>query len=378
MPDYKKIKHFGGLNALRFFAAFLVVIHHAEAVRKKNGLFNLDWLSFFKNGGNAVTFFFVLSGFLITYLLLKEDNETGKTSIKIFYIKRTLRIWPLYFLMFFVGALLLPIAFKFLHISYEMPYTFSQVWYYFVFFFPGLVTFYFGHHILEPLWSIGVEEVFYLIWAPLFKVFKKHILHLLMGVILTKIIIDLASIYFFKNDLFRYISSILSFDAMAVGGLGAYFVFNRKSDFTNLFIYKKPIQMLIYGLLAVFLIYNINFQNQLWKTVFSIPIFSKVFLDFLFLYVIIGVSLIPQNLFKIESKFLSYLGEISYGIYMYHMFVIYAIVLVLKPFLDQLTPLFSTFVFYTILFLLVVLVAYLSKKYFEDYFLDIKARLEKR
>jgi peptidoglycan/LPS O-acetylase OafA/YrhL len=280
--------------------------------------------------------------------------------------------------MFFVGALVLPIAFKFLHISYEMPYTFSQVWYYFVFFFPGLVTFYFGHHILEPLWSIGVEEVFYLIWAPLFKIFKKYILQLLLGVILTKMVIDLVSIYIYKDELFRYISSILSFDAMAVGGLGAYFVFKRKKDFTNLFIYKPLIQILIYGLLAVFLIYNINFQNQLWKTFFSRPVFSKLFLDFLFLYIIIGVSLIPQNLFKIKSKFISYLGEISYGIYMYHMFVIYAIVLVLKPFLSLMAPLFSTVVFYTILFLLVFLVSYLSKKYFEDYFLKIKARLEKR
>lgn len=377
MPDYKNIKHFEGLNALRFFAAFLVVIHHAEAVRKKNGLFNLDWLSFFKNGGNAVTFFFVLSGFLITYLLLKEDNQTGKTSIKTFYIKRTLRIWPLYFLMFFVGALILPIAFKFLHISYEMPYTFSQVWYYFVFFFPGLVTFYFGHHILEPLWSIGVEEVFYLIWAPLFKIFKKHILLLLIGVILTKITIDLVAMYIYKNELFRYISSILSFDAMAVGGLGAYFIFNRKADLTNLFIYKTSIQILIYGLLMVFLIYNINFQNQLWKAFFGTPIFSKLLLDFLFLYVIIGVSLIPHNLFRFKSKFLSYLGEISYGIYMYHMFVIYAIMLVLKTFLGQMIPVFFTFTFYSILLLVVVLVAHLSKKYFEDYFLRIKARLEK-
>ncbi|MCP9757273.1 acyltransferase [Lacihabitans sp. CCS-44] len=376
MPDYKNIKHFEGLNALRFIAAFFVVIHHAEAVRKKNGLFNLDWLSFFKNGGNAVTFFFVLSGFLITYLLLKEDKKTGKTSIKAFYIKRTLRIWPLYFLMFIVGALVLPVVFKFLHISYEMPYTFSQVWYYFIFFFPGLVTFYFGHHILEPLWSIGVEEVFYLIWAPLFKVFKKHILQLLLGVILTKMVIDLASIYICKNELFRYISSILSFDAMAIGGLGAYFVFNRKTDFLNLFIYKKTIQILIYGLLAVFLIYNVNFQNQLWKTFFSTPVFSKLFLDFLFLYVIIGVSLIPHNLFRFENKYLSYLGEISYGIYMYHMFVIYAIVLVLKPFLGQMAPFFSTIAFYSILFLSVVLVAYLSKKYFEDYFLKLKAKLE--
>jgi hypothetical protein len=58
------------------------------------------------------------------------------------------------------------------------------------------------------------------------------------------------------------------------------------------------------------------------------------------------------------------------------MFVIYAIVLVLKPFLGQMAPLFSTITFYTILFLSVVLVAFLSKKYFEDYFLKIKVKME--
>jgi peptidoglycan/LPS O-acetylase OafA/YrhL len=50
MQDYRNIKHFEGLNALRFLAAFLVVMHHAEAIRKKNNLYNLDWLSLFKNG----------------------------------------------------------------------------------------------------------------------------------------------------------------------------------------------------------------------------------------------------------------------------------------------------------------------------------------
>jgi len=54
---------------------------------------------------------------------------------------------------------------------------------------PGLVTFHFGHHFLEPLWSIGVEEVFYLIWAPLFKYIKKRVWVLLLSVILFKIIL---------------------------------------------------------------------------------------------------------------------------------------------------------------------------------------------
>ena len=97
--DYKNIKLFPGLNSLRFMAAFLVLMHHSETIKSKHGIVNFDWLGLFKNGGNAVTFFFVLSGFLITYLLLKERHKTATTSIKNFYLKRVLRIWPLYFLL---------------------------------------------------------------------------------------------------------------------------------------------------------------------------------------------------------------------------------------------------------------------------------------
>ena len=57
---YQDIKYFQGLNSLRFFAAYLVVIHHAEQIRLKNGIFNLKGFSLFNNGGIAVSFFFVL------------------------------------------------------------------------------------------------------------------------------------------------------------------------------------------------------------------------------------------------------------------------------------------------------------------------------
>jgi peptidoglycan/LPS O-acetylase OafA/YrhL len=80
----KQISYFNGLNALRFFAAFFVVLHHAEQIRMKYALFHLKEFSLFNNGGIAVMFFFVLSGFLITYLLLKEQSATHKISIKNF------------------------------------------------------------------------------------------------------------------------------------------------------------------------------------------------------------------------------------------------------------------------------------------------------
>lgn len=376
MANYKNISFFEGLNSLRFLAAFLVVLHHAETIRLKYALPNFQHIGLFKNGDNAVTFFFVLSGFLITYLLLKEHSRTQTISIKNFYVKRVLRIWPLYFLLMIIGTILVPFAFELLHINYEMPYTFSQVWAYFVFFLPGLVTFYFGHHLLEPLWSIGIEEVFYLMWAPLFKFFKKHILAILIAILVIKIILLLLAQYWFQNDLIIYLIQIFRFEAMAIGGLGAYFLFNRTAPLTNLIIYKKPFQILIYGTLIAYLLFFSTINQVVWNAIFQTPILSGLLINCLFLYLIIGVSLVEHNIIKLRSKTLNFLGEISYGIYMYHLIIIFGCIQVFKNYLSQLSAPISSLLFYTIVISLVVWVSVISKRVFEDYFLKFKNRFD--
>ena len=376
MNNYKSISFFKGLNTLRFFAAFLVVMHHTETIRKKNDLPNLEWLSLFKNGNNAVLFFFVLSGFLITYLLLKENRTTNTISIKTFYLKRVLRIWPLYFLLVIIGTILLPFFFDIFHIPYHMPYNFGNSWYYFLFFVPGLVYYFFGTHFLEPLWSIGVEEVFYLIWAPLFKLSKQHVLRLLLSVLVIKLLLNIFFMFFYKHRLLSFIIEYHSFEAMAVGGLGAYYIFNYKKNLSDLFIYKKYTQVFIYGLLLVFLCFNSNITNPIWATLFHTPIVSKLFLFCLFLYCIIGVSLIEQNILKLENKFLSYLGEISYGIYMYHMLIIFAVILLLKNYFLDFNIYVGSILFYSIIFISVVALSSLSKYFFENYFLRLKKKTE--
>ncbi len=378
IDKYKSIKHFKGLNSLRFFAALLVLMHHTETIRNKNGLENLEWLGLFRNGVNAVTFFFVLSGFLITYLLLKESDKTHSVNIGTFYIKRMLRIWPLYFLIFFIGTLLLPQVLQLLNIQYQMPYQFGQVWYYFVFFLPGLVTFYFGHHLLEPLWSIGVEEVFYLIWAPIFKFFKKRLLIILSAIIVLKTATTLLRIYVFHSALLTFILDIFKFDAMAIGAIGAYVIFNLKQSVSTLVIYKKGAQAIIYCLLSVYLVFHDNIKNQYWDMLFKTPIFSELLIDSMFIYLIIGVSLVDQSVIKLENRFLSFLGEISYGIYMYHMLIIFAIMQFGKLYFAELNLFSGTLLFYILLLGLVILMASISKKYFENIFLNIKRRVEDR
>lgn len=375
MTQNKSISYFEGLNSLRFIAAFMVVMHHTETIRDKNNLPNLNDLGLFKNGGNAVTFFFVLSGFLITYLLLKENFKTNTICIKTFYTKRLLRIWPLYFLLVFIGTIILPQVFSLLKINYEMPYTLNDVWYYFVFFVPGLVKFYYGNHFLEPLWSIGVEEVFYLVWAPLFYIFrKKNIFHLLWSVIFIKLTITALGEFWIKNDLMSYILSTFKFEAMAVGGLGAYFVFHQKQNIAGHTFFQKKVQIIVYSLLILYLTFYTNFDNMVWNLFFKTPILSQMFLNSLFLYLIIDVSLVNQKLNFLKTKTLNFLGEISYGIYMYHMLIIFAIIQFLKPWLQNQNLIIGSLVFYSILAILVIAISAISKLTFENFFLNLRTK----
>src|SRR3989304_1319871 len=118
----RNITHFANHTPLRFIAAYLVVIFHVEETRKMFGLPNLTRFSLFTNGPLAVTFFFVLSGFLITYLLLRESEQSHRIDVARFYLRRILRIWPLYFLIVFVGLVLIPAGVKLGRVPYDAPF----------------------------------------------------------------------------------------------------------------------------------------------------------------------------------------------------------------------------------------------------------------
>ena len=372
---YKNIKFFEGLNALRFIAAFLVVIHHAEQIRLKYQLFNLKAFSIFNNGNIAVTFFFVLSGFLITYLLLKERTATRTISVKSFYLRRVLRIWPLYFLLVLIGTIIIPAFIEVIDQPYEMPYQFKDVILYYLFFTPFMVNIIYGHHLLEPLWSIGVEELFYIVWAPLMKYVKKNILLLILIVIILKIALITLSFFIPFSDIIRSILYILQFEAMAIGGLGAYLIYNCKKELSSMFLFSHTIQLTVFlCLIARVTCYNYLCEySTFFQSLFNTPILSSLLLMGAFIYLIINISINKKSLISLNSKLMNWLGEISYGIYMYHMLVIFGIILFLSKTLKELSPFYSTLSFYTLLITLVVVIAFLSKTLFEDKFLRYKS-----
>ena len=375
--NQKQISYFQGLNALRFFAAMFVVLHHAEQIRMKYGLFHLKEFSLFNNGGIAVTFFFVLSGFLITHLLLKEQNNTHKISIKNFYVRRVLRIWPLYYLLVIIGTLIVPFAIQTIGYEYEMPYTISDVAWYYIFFLPFMVNIIYGHNLLEPLWSIGVEEIFYLGWAPLIKFLRNKVFTLLITVICIKLIFDITVYKFELSGIIFQALGMLQFHAMAIGGLAAYFIFNNKLNVSKTHLFSLPVQIIIF----VFIFIRLCFANFLanynfFKFLFNTPIFSNFLLILVFAWLILNTSLNSKSIIKLNGNFLNFGGEISYGIYMYHMLVVFSIVLIFKNFFNSINSTVATTIFYILLLGNVIGVSYLSKRFFENCFLKLKSKFE--
>lgn len=373
---YNNISFFPNLNALRFFAALLVVFHHGETIRSKNGFTDYLDVSFFMNGGSAVKFFFVLSGFLITYILLKEKQQHQHINIGSFYLKRIFRIWPLYFLLVAIGIILFPILFQALHINYTFPYTFAQSWYLFLLFIPSIVTLNYGSHLLEPLWSIGVEEWFYLLWAPLFRWIQKPLIFI-FAVLLVKTGLLVSVHYHFIDAPFAtHLIKTYAFESMAFGGLGAYFLFYTKKNITSIYHKYRILNIFLIALTLAYILFNTSTANLLIVNFFQSLIFNGLISNILFLNLIIYCAMILPKTSWLNHKWLDLGGRISYGIYMYHMLVIFTIMHFLKSHLLPLSPSLSFIIFYGFVIGGTILIAYLSKKYFEDYFMLLRNRLK--
>jgi peptidoglycan/LPS O-acetylase OafA/YrhL len=372
--------YFPGLNALRFFAAILVVIHHAETIRLKFNLPNLKHFSFFQNGMLAVSFFFVLSGFLITFLLISEIERTSTVSIRNFYVRRILRIWPLYYLLVIIGLFIIPTFLSIIGYEYKMPYDTKTAGVLFLFFLSFAVNTLFGSHLLEPLWSIGVEEFFYLIWAPLAKISKHKILNALIFVFILKTLLNVFFLQKTENSYYIFTKEIvlsLKFELMAIGGIGAWFVAHKREAVETHWLFSIPAQIVLLTVILLRLFYhNSLIDNGLYKIFFNTPIVMGIVEGLLFLWLILNVSVNPKTITKLQYRWLDFLGEISYGIYMYQMLVIFASVLILKKILIASTPSVSTLIFYIFISVAIISISWFSKRFFEDWFLRLKDKFD--
>lgn len=367
--------YFKGLNGLRFIGAFSVLIGHIELIKYFNGLPNLMKYAFYKNtnGHLGVLLFFVLSGFLITYFLIVEIEHRQKINFKNFYIKRLLRIWPIYYLMIVFAIFVLPTILSLFGENTNI-YSYTQIKYY-IFFLPNIAK---SCNYAIPgavhLWSIGVEEQFYLIWPILIYIFRKRLFHLFVIIFITFSILPLLvdfiyirSDYFQKiPDIKKIISAFLSsfkINAMALGGIFAY-----------LHIQKFKFIEILHSSFYELCIFSTTFI--LWSLGINIGTFSDEIYSILFACIIYTTATKNKPIINLENKIFNFLGKISYGIYVYH-WVILMITLKLINLCHinfHEKQILANCILYVTSITFTILISYISYKYIEAPIMNMKKK----
>jgi peptidoglycan/LPS O-acetylase OafA/YrhL len=349
--------HFPGLDSLRFYAAISVVVAHTtnnfgEFRTRRADYALLNFL--LMDAQSAVSLFFVLSGFLITYLLLKEQSLSGRIHVGNFYVRRTLRIWPLYYLTALIGFVLLPGV-----LPLERPLDWWSPSHLLLVgvFLPNMAS---PLGPLGHLWSIGLEEQFYLAWPWIVKR-QARFVRIALGVVLVKLMIT-PVILVLNTEAVTNLLLGLRFECMAIGALGAYFYFHRHPALRA--VYSPWARAL--SLAAIVLVALIDLPT-------TIP--GTIVLSALFVLFILNLSTHPSGWIKADPRPLGALGKMSYGIYMYHYPVLYTTLFFLHSLRLPEDDRYKWILYGAVLGSTLALAA-LSYRWFESPFLSLKERFQ--
>jgi peptidoglycan/LPS O-acetylase OafA/YrhL len=355
------MKSIPNITSLRFFLAILVLLFHIPQFCEKHELpFIVSYKSIplFNRGVEAVFMFFSLSGFLIIRQLYLEKVERKTISLKKFFLRRILRIFPLYYLILTIGLLHYHVILPFFGFTFENNYNLVEGILLSIFFMPNIFAdLYHPGGIIEVLWSIGIEEQFYLFIAPLLLVvptskIKKFLMFF-----------TLLYLLLFFNDNFSFLRQFqMCFFYFSCSGFISLLLINKTT-----YKFEKQLKYLIYLLLLLY------FTTDIFKDNFN-PIQHHFFGMILFGATLGTISLKPIPL--LETKLLNYLGSISYGIYMYHAIVIQiaGFIYLKKLSTYNLSNELSILIFYLLSIMLTISLAHFSYKYFEMFFLKMKKK----
>ncbi|WP_276373170.1 acyltransferase [Chryseolinea sp. H1M3-3] len=362
---------FPNLDGLRFFCFLVVFLFHSfytEYDHIKSSSTYLFVRSFlFKNGNLGVNFFFVLSGFLITYLLLKEKEFYGKINVLNFWKRRILRIWPLFFACVFFGFVIFPVLKNLLgQESGESANVFSYLTFLnnFDLIKNGLPD----ASVLGVLWSVAIEEQFYFVWPLLLIVIPSQSYKYVFFVI---IFLTLVFRGIFDNSVYNEYHTLSCIGDMTVGGLGALLIHTTTLDKKIATMAKGYIVALYAAVVLIFL-----FRDTLQSSYYLIRVSERILIAVVFLMVILEQNYAKNSLFKMGNfKLLSELGTISYGLYCLHFIGILVTtntfkILHFNNHLWQVLILETTFAL-----VITVIIAKLSYRYFESPFLRLKHKL---
>lgn len=337
------MEYLKGLHGIRALAALLVLFGHIYNATLPPGE------EFSSINSYGVTVFFALSGFLITYLLLRENKQTGRIDIPKFYYRRILRIWPLYF--FYVTII---------YLFTRTP--FYEGGLYYLFFVPNLliITGQAAPELLGHYWSLGVEEQFYLFWPVLIKRSKQLMIGLavlIAGFLTLKMMINLWMGGWSQTYSFIYQTR---YDCMAIGSVGAVMYYHQSKWLKG--ISSAFAQAISWLVVLVFVSGHFHFFSIIDHEILAVVV----------TVLIIG-QLVPQTpLVSLENDLFRFIGKISFGIYVFHPLIID---LIMSTSMARIDSAFMRIVScYVSITGLTLLVSFLSYRYMESYFLNLKVK----
>lgn len=324
-------------------------------------------LNFFHlNGAIGVRFFFIISGFLITYILLYEKSLNNSINFKRYFIRRILRIWPMYYLIL-LFAFLSNYMIQFLHLS-SSNVGYEPNWILSCLFLENYQIMYYNDFAnvspLPVLWSVCIEEHFYIVWVLVIGYCNlKKIPYFIFGLILVAFI--LRFVYNKYDIMFKDIFT--NIDYFMYGAIPAYLLVFKKEK-TILIINKIPIYLkAIIVTMPIIYVFGINLTNFKYFNQIE-PLTSGLF------FTMVLFILLPQeNKFKIGDKSIfSKLGIYTYSLYLNHVIVINLMIQVFKKIELDLKVYY--FLFILIALTLTVLISRLTFIVIEKPFLSLKKR----
>ncbi len=382
--------YFKNLDGIRFVAAFMVLVHHSFFF-KYNYSPSISFVEkcFEHTGRLGVNLFFILSGFLISYLLLVEKDTTGTISYRSFYMRRVLRIWPLYLGYGLVLTFAAPFVTQKLGLGNgsDLPTMLLNCLFLFLF----AVNFQLGfvgwnQGIFEVSWSVCIEEQFYLVWPPLVNIFRKKLKFLLAGMFLVSILMRVLLYYILPavrppvpSNQYLNINYLMLFDKLDLfgGGLFAAILLYdyRQGRYQELFkkLFQPGVQWIM-TLLA--LAFTISLVNPGSGEGVYLTFFDHYVCDILYGYVVLA-AVVDNSVYRLEHPLLKTLGKVTFGVYLFHTAICQ---LVLKVFMTKIghpeSRLLYDVVYPVVNATITCTVAYLSYNYYERWFLLKKKKWE--
>jgi peptidoglycan/LPS O-acetylase OafA/YrhL len=308
--------HLPNLDGLRFTGALMVLVFHLFTLSKEQwGSFSESSIYksiyfFASKGHHGVGLFFVLSGFLIFYLLFTEQNNHGSIQVKNFLIRRILRIWPLYFLIVLFGFFIFPILPGGIQTDHSL-LNYSI-------FLSNLDEIWNGAN--DPLnfltitWSVSIEEQFYLgsfllmlLFSPLRK--AKGWPYLFIGLISASVVFRFLNC---ENERVMYFHTLSNISDLSLGGLSAWLVINSKlkerlANIPRIYIYV----IYVLGILVL-----IGSSRIFFGELRSI---EKLISGSFFCFVVLEQVYAKNSFYKADQfKFFRKGGKLTYAVYMFH------------------------------------------------------------